>query len=209
MRQSLITANNNSLKYNQGFSLLIVLAILIVISLMVVGGAQYANTDLRIGANDSDRKVTFTYAESTLKGVESELLDMEAALGVPDATVQELIDADKFTPACSGSGTGKWAKGLCTASGTYTPVDQTAVNQNAVTVTGSETTATPAWERKDVWTTNSIEYSGTSATKKPRYIIEILDKDANGTRNYRITSRAWGKNTNTVVTLQSYVSVGE
>lgn len=196
------------LRQQKGFSLLIVLAILLVISLIVVGGAQYVNTDLRIGANDSDRKMTFTYAESTLKGAEGVLLKMESDLGIPDATVQELIATQKFTPSCVGTKS-TWKKGMCTASGTYTPVDQAAKPQNPTAISGSETTATPAWERANVWSTNSIEYGGTSATKKPRYIIEILDKDANGTRNYRITSRAWGKNKNTVVTLQSYVSIGE
>ena len=205
MRQSFFERLNR--KQQSGFSLLIVLAILIVISLIVVGGAQYVNTDLRISANDSDRKVTFTYAESTLKVAENQLLQMEADLDVPNKTVKQLVDVDKyFKEDCTGTGvSGKWTKGLCSASSSYTPVDQPATNVAA------STSATPAWERKDVWTTNSIEYAITDnvSSKNPRYIIEILDKDTNGTRNYRITSRAWGKNTNTVVTLQSYVSVGE
>jgi type IV pilus assembly protein PilX len=206
MRQSLFERLNK--KQQSGFSLLIVLAILIVISLIVVGGAQYVNTDLRISANDSDRKVTFTYAESTLKAAENKLLEMEADLAVPETTVQDLVDTKKlFTKDCKGSGVGgKWEVGLCTASSTYTPVDEAAKP-----IAADATNAIPAWERADVWTTNSIEntITGNVSSKQPRYIIEILDKDANGTRNYRITSRAWGKNTNTVVTLQSYVSVGE
>lgn len=204
MRQPLIASSYILIRQQKGFSLLVVMAILIVISLIVVGGAQYVNTDLRISANDSDRKRTFTYAESTLKAAESQLLNMETALGVPDYTVAELVTAKKFTETCSGDGDGTaWQTGLCTSGTTYTPVDTAAT-----TVTGNDT---PAWERENVWESNSIEntITGNVSTVQPRYIIEILDKDANGTRNYRITARAWGKNKNTAVTLQSYVSVGE
>lgn len=38
----------------------------------------------------------------------------------------------------------------------------------------------------------------------PRYIIEYLGVK-NGQNVYRVTAKAWGKNANTVVVLQSYV----
>ena len=39
----------------------------------------------------------------------------------------------------------------------------------------------------------------------PRYIIEYLGEE-NSRNIYRVTAKAWGKNSNTVVILQSYVS---
>lgn len=44
-----------------------------------------------------------------------------------------------------------------------------------------------------------------SVSKMPRYIIEYLGVK-NGENVYRVTAKAWGKNANTVVVLQSYVS---
>ncbi len=43
-----------------------------------------------------------------------------------------------------------------------------------------------------------------SVSKPPRYIIEYLGVK-NGENVYRVTAKAWGKNANTVVVLQSYV----
>lgn len=44
-----------------------------------------------------------------------------------------------------------------------------------------------------------------SVSKPPHYIIEYLGVK-NGENVYRVTAKAWGKNANTVVVLQSYVS---
>ncbi|WP_458645664.1 pilus assembly PilX family protein, partial [Neisseria gonorrhoeae] len=51
-----------------------------------------------------------------------------------------------------------------------------------------------------------VEYKkGTgNVSKMPRYIIEYLGVK-NGQNVYRVTAKAWGKNANTVVVLQSYV----
>jgi type IV pilus assembly protein PilX len=50
--------------------------------------------------------------------------------------------------------------------------------------------------------------------QKPRYTVELLDSNytdavtgTTGASLYRITSRAWGRNANTQVTLQSYYVV--
>ncbi|MCH8795164.1 pilus assembly PilX family protein, partial [Neisseria gonorrhoeae] len=51
-----------------------------------------------------------------------------------------------------------------------------------------------------------VEYEkGTgNVSKMPRYIIEYLG-EKNNQNIYRVTAKAWGKNANTVVVLQSYV----
>lgn len=211
------------LKQQQGFSLLVVLVVLLVLSIIVIGATRYINTDLHISANDRDRKVAFSYAEATLEHAELRLLALENDLDIPNKTVKQVYEQGIFTVGCFNSaGNTAWQKGLCIPS-----TDQTNVNDyKAATIQMG--TAGVAWKRKSPASVgvldpcgNSMEYvvnkeggtcSGTTVTKgdltwaNPHYIIEILDKDVDGTRNYRITARAWGKNRNTAVTLQSYVS---
>ena len=50
----------------------------------------------------------------------------------------------------------------------------------------------------------AVEVTGDYANR-PRYIIEYLNMDSAGFYYFRVTARAWGKNPNTVVTVQSYV----
>lgn len=57
--------------------------------------------------------------------------------------------------------------------------------------------------------TNGKEYSlgkNSGIAKNPRYIIEYLGKTTEGRITYRVTAKAWGKNANTQVVLQSYVA---
>ena len=66
----------------------------------------------------------------------------------------------------------------------------------------------PVWEGggNSLLETNGKEYAAdTVLNKKPKYVIEWI---SDGTEQivYRVTARAWGENTNTVVTLQSYVA---
>ena len=54
-----------------------------------------------------------------------------------------------------------------------------------------------------------MQYPGknSGATKDARYIIEYLSTNSTDNRTiYRVTAKAWGKNENTVVILQSYVA---
>ncbi|WP_373740261.1 PilX N-terminal domain-containing pilus assembly protein [Neisseria sp.] len=68
----------------------------------------------------------------------------------------------------------------------------------------------PAWKRaadkdsKPYIEENGREYKTGDA--KARYITEYINTDAAGSKIYRVTAKAWGKNENTVVMLQSYVA---
>ena len=89
------------------------------------------------------------------------------------------------------------------------------------TTAGNSYSDIPAWDRTDtvagkktsIFDINnkSIEYNlGTSAevSKNPRFIVEYLGPAENTeTTLYRITARAWGRNQNTQVTLQSIIRV--
>lgn len=160
----------------QGFSLVIVLVMLIAIALIIVAGSQMINTDMRMGANDSDRQATMSLAEAAL------LHGEQTVVGITPARTPQ-VD-------CSGGG-------YCT------PADPAGATEDA---------KKEAWKRTNILTggtgDNSVVYSsGTTDTyQQPRYIIEPLGSpDSSGGQRYRVTARAWGRNPNTMVTVQSVV----
>ncbi|MGN6976399.1 pilus assembly PilX family protein, partial [Neisseria sp. P0006.S006] len=70
-----------------------------------------------------------------------------------------------------------------------------------------------AWKRKCdknlCIDANGTEYpldKKSGIANNPRYIIEYLSKTTEGRITYRVTAKAWGKNANTQVVLQSYVA---
>lgn len=181
MRQPVHLKQTSAAK-QQGFALFIVLMIMIVIALLVVAATQSYNTEQRISTNDADRKLATTLAEAALRQGETDIIPLEDS----PAT---------FTAECTN--------GLCQAVG--------AQSSGNNTVTG--TNNTEAWRR--ICTDNRLcierngrEYTvGGGISRNPRYIIEYLSTDAaSGQTFYRVTAKAWGKNENTEVVLQSYVS---
>ena len=61
---------------------------------------------------------------------------------------------------------------------------------------------------KDLDTSKFDLGAGAEVSKNPRFIIEYLGPAENKeTTLYRITARAWGRNQNTQVTLQSVIRV--
>ena len=179
-----------------GFALFIVLIMMIVIAFLVVAATQSYNTEMRIGSNDADRKIAMATAEAALRRGESDI-----------STLQN----PTFTSSCTG--------GLCAAAANEAPspnpIGDTAQGTVTVTVEGDGRT-TAAWERQCGTTSAScLENSGRTfavpgAAKAPRYIIEFINHTAaTNTSIYRVTARAWGKNANTVVTVQSYVQASD
>ncbi|HHQ8888622.1 TPA: pilus assembly PilX family protein [Neisseria gonorrhoeae] len=177
----------------RGSALFIVLMVMIVVAFLVVTAAQSYNTEQRISANESDRKLALSLAEAALREGEFQVLDLEYAA---DSKVT-------FSENCE--------KGLCTAVNVRT-------NDNAfgnIVVQGKPTVEAvkrpcPAKSGKNSTglciDNQGVEYKkGTgNVSKMPRYIIEYLGVK-NGQNVYRVTAKAWGKNANTVVVLQSYV----
>lgn len=177
----------------RGFALFIVLMVMIVVAFLVVTAAQSYNTEQRISANESDRKLALSLAEAALREGELQVLDLE-------------YDTDSkvtFSENC--------AKGLCTAvnvrtnnTGNEEAFDNIVVQGNpTVEAVKRSCTAKSTGLCID---NKGMEYKkGTqSVSKMPRYIIEYLGVK-NGENVYRVTAKAWGKNANTVVVLQSYV----
>ncbi|ENS9350246.1 pilus assembly protein PilX [Neisseria gonorrhoeae] len=180
----------------RGSALFIVLMVMIVVAFLVVTAAQSYNTEQRISANESDRKLALSLAEAALREGEFQVLDLEYAA---DSKVT-------FSENCEN--------GLCTAVNVRTN-DANEETFDNIVVKGKPTVeavkrSCPAKSGKnstDLCIDNQgVEYKkGTgSVSKMPRYIIEYLGVK-NGQNVYRVTAKAWGKNANTVVVLQSYV----
>lgn len=179
-----------------GFALFIVLIMMIVIAFLVVAATQSYNTEMRIGSNDADRKMAMATAEAALRQGEGDISTLK------DPT---------FASNCAG--------GLCAAAASAAPspnpIKDTPQGTITITVAGKDS-AIAAWERQCGTTSAScLENSGRTfavpgAAKAPRYIIEFINHTAaTNTSIYRVTARAWGKNANTVVTVQSYVQASD
>ena len=183
-----------------GFALFIVLMIMIVIALLVVTATQSYNTEQRISTNDADHKFATTLAE--------------AALREGDNYIYEIADGTTtFDDDCTN--------GLCKAKSlpASKPNEPYTTTTGKVIVEGNSTEE--AWHREcgkdkvkciDI---NGIPYPGKNSGAKKNcrpkkdacYIIEYLSTNSTDNRTiYRVTAKAWGKNENTVVILQSYVA---
>lgn len=178
----------------RGFALFIVLMVMIVVAFLVVTAAQSYNTEQRISANESDRKLALSLAEAALREGELQVLDLE-------------YDTDSkvtFSENC--------AKGLCTAVNVRTNNTGNEEAFDNIVVQGNPTVEAVKRSCPANSTDLCIDKKGMvykkvtqSVSKPPRYIIEYLGVK-NGENVYRVTAKAWGKNANTVVVLQSYVS---
>ncbi|EMS5636243.1 pilus assembly protein [Neisseria gonorrhoeae] len=181
----------------RGSALFIVLMVMIVVAFLVVTAAQSYNTEQRISANESDRKLALSLAEAALREGEFQVLDLEYAA---DSKVT-------FSENCE--------KGLCTAVNVRTNDNGNEEAFGNIVVQGKPTVeavkrscpAKPGKNSTGLCIDNQgVEYKkGTgNVSKMPRYIIEYLG-EKNNQNIYRVTAKAWGKNANTVVVLQSYV----
>ncbi|EMS5519641.1 PilX N-terminal domain-containing pilus assembly protein [Neisseria gonorrhoeae] len=180
----------------RGSALFIVLMVMIVVAFLVVTAAQSYNTEQRISANESDRKLALSLAEAALREGEFQVLDLEYTA---DSKVT-------FSENCEN--------GLCTAVNVRTN-DANEETFDNIVVKGKPTVEAvkrpcPAKSGKNSTglciDNQGVEYKkGTgNVSKMQRYIIEYLGVK-NGQNVYRVTAKAWGKNANTVVVLQSYV----
>lgn len=182
-----------------GFSLFIVMIVMLVIALLVIVTNQSSSTEMRMSANDADRKYAFSMAEGGLRDAETRLQEIAVNIN-PDTPLT-------FTPNCT--------QGFCS------PVEPVKVSspKPLFKVTPSPAGTLEAWKRPsstnsaktlldDDQAANSIKGTANGT----RYIIEYLgDKSIQGTNqfvhHFRVTARGKGQNPNTVVTLQSYVEM--
>jgi type IV pilus assembly protein PilX len=183
---------------HSGGSLIVVMMILIVVSLLGVGGAQIALMSERGARNDRDQQVAWQSAEAGLHEAELEMIDAKAKR-------QSLFDGKTALPFLPGCGTSGQSIGLCAIVQNSKPAWLTA------DFTSTESTA-PTIEfgtfTKRVFAAGGI---GIQPEKKPRYVIELLpdpsgDKTANSPPAYiyRVTAMGFGPRADTQVVLQMF-----
>ena len=177
----------STLHQQSGFSLVMVMMIMVVLALLVIAGAQVSNTEMRISTNNADQKFAKGLAEKALLEAEKEI-----------------------TGKVFGSG------GTSSASTAVTAVDETTLKNsfadNACSnglcgIGATNTGGFPLWER-DGFATYGQEVDISGGAEKPRYIVEYLGikESVDGSANIRVlrvSARATGQNPNTVSTLQT------
>ncbi len=187
----------NKPERQQGYALFIVLMMMVVIALLVVTATQSYNTEQRISTNDADRKLATTLAEAALREGENQIFDIEGK-------------KTTFTKDCKN--------GLCSTpeviyDGNFEKPENDKPEGDAWNRILPECIEKDEKKKKkpqkciDV---NGKKYSlgeNSGIAKNPRYIIEYLGTNSADKRTiYRVTAKAWGKNANTQVVLQSYVA---
>ena len=184
----------------QGYALFIVLMMMIVIALLVVTATQSYNTEQRISTNDADRKLATTLAEAALREGENQIFDIEGK-------------KTTFTKDCKN--------GLCSTpeviyDGNFEKPENDKPEGDAWNrilpecIEKDEKDEKKKKKPQKCIDVNGKKYSlgeNSGIKKSPRYIIEYLGTNSADKRTiYRVTAKAWGKNANTQVVLQSYVA---
>lgn len=196
----------------RGLSLIIVMLILIVVSVLGVGGMQIALMAERGTRNDRDMQVAWQAAEAGLVDAEFDIIGLPVGSSNNRSAIfkRNEVDIAKFIDDCGNSGQ---SIGLCTLKTTGNPswltVDFEATGNSTKTVEFGKYTGRnfPAGT------------TGIRPAKKPRYLIEIIP-DVHGTKSfrttnlnelasnetlshiYRVTAMGFGPNTDTQVVLQ-------
>ena len=194
MRKSRHLKNLTPQSSQQGYALFIVLMIMIVIALLVVTAVQSYNTEQRISTNEADRKLATSLAEAALQKGENSIINFDGKKVV-------------FRANCLGTIDGTETPGLCATPNAIVPIE----SNDLIEV---ENSTGNAWERmadKKLYMDENgqpvADIQAENVSKTPVYIIEYISTNTSqGSTIYRVTAKAWGKNNNTVVMLQSYVA---
>lgn len=164
----------------RGASLIIVLLILVVVSMLGVGGAQIALMSERGARNDRDMQVAWQAAEAAL-------VDAELDMTLKRTAIFNSRNQSSFVIGCGTSGQ---MIGLCTTNSATKPawltVDFTATGSTAPTAEFG------AYSGRS-FASGSV---GIQPAKSPRYMVELIpdpvgDK-SNPTFLYRVTSMGFG-----------------
>jgi type IV pilus assembly protein PilX len=180
-------ATNRLKPQQQGIALIVVLLILVVVSLLGIGGAQLAMMGERGARNERDTQIARQYAEVAL-------LDAEFDIRGPGTSKRKDFFNSEINFA-DGCGTVDKQRGLCAQSLTGKPV--------WLTVDFLSTSATPPFTTVGDQTDRKITNlgNGIQPALAPRYIVEVIpDNSAAGERGlkapkkilHRITAMGFG-----------------
>lgn len=161
-----------------------VMLILVVVSLLGVGGAQIALMSERGARNDRDQLVAWQAAEAALIDAEFDIID-------PTSTRVALLKTDKPVPFVAGCGASGNFRGLCSVPETGKPAWLTVNFETSGT--SAATTALGTFTSR----TFAAGGVGIQPAKVPRYIIERIQDPAavdasETTFLYRVTAMGFG-----------------
>jgi type IV pilus assembly protein PilX len=184
-----------------GIALIVVLLILVVVSLLGIGGAQLAMMGEKGARNERDSQISRQYAEAALVDAEFDI----RGLGTTSAARKDAFSSEmNFVPDCGTSGS---LQGLCAQAFTGKPV--------WLTVPFDSTSSNPPFTTMGDQTGRALPSTGTGngiqPALAPRYIVEVLPDSSTGTELgieapkkllYRITSMGFGPRTDIQTVLQ-------
>ncbi len=167
-----------------GISLIMVMLILVVVSLLGIGGVQVSMMGEHGARNDRDSQVAWQSAEAALVDAE---FDMFGPGTAPRSTLLDGRNLSLFVDGCGGSGNNR---GLCTLVAAGKPAWLTADFSD--TSAGAKTTAFGTFTTR----TFASGAAGIQPAQAPRYLIEPIT-DPNGdmadpTYLYRVTAMGYG-----------------
>lgn len=191
------TQSRRTLRYRpqHGASLIMVMLILVVVSLLGVGGAQIAIMGERSARNDRDQQVAWQAAEAALLDAEFDLFDSPAG-----GNRQALFDGRNQNPFFTNCGTSGQSRGLCAINLTG--------HQAWLDVDYLDTSASAPTTRFGQFTGRSFAAGnvGIQPRQEPRYVIEmILDPastPSDPTYLYRVTAMGFGPRVDIQVVMQ-------
>lgn len=176
----------------RGASLIMVLLILVVVSLLGVGGAQIALMSERGARNDRDMQVAWQAADAALTDAEFDMLNSTTRKVIFDGK-----SSDKFVAGC-GAGV---SLGLCEKTSATKPAWLTV----DFTDTGSSATTVPFGE----FTSRTFAAGGVGIqpAQAPRYMVELVpdpvrDLGKPATWIYRVTAMGFGPRTDIQAVVQ-------
>lgn len=178
-----------------GASLIIVMLILVVVSLLGVGGAQIAIMSERGARNDRDQQVAWQAAEAALIDAEFDLFDTTAG-----GNRKALFDGKNQSQFLINCGTSGQSQGLCAVN--------TSGHQAWLDVDFLDITASAPTTRFGQFTGRTFAAGGVGIqpAREPRYVIEmILDPvspPSDPSYLYRVTAMGFGPRVDIQAVLQ-------
>jgi type IV pilus assembly protein PilX len=184
--------SGKSLTRQSGAALITGLIFLVVLSMIGVTAARMSTLEERMSGNMRDRSIAMQAAEMALRDAERDISNTVAA------SARNISGITDFSADCGKATTGTAADdGLCYSG----PGVATTILSGSAFTSAIATTAYGDY-------TGAPDIAGIPTSNQPRYAIEGMQKycwkecDSSPSTGYRITVRAQGINSNTVVLLQ-------
>lgn len=192
------------LRAQRGVTLIVVLLILVVVTILGIGGAQIALLGERSTRYDRDYLVASQAAEAALMDAEFDIRGPAdaAASAVTRVAQFNQTNLGVFVPGCGNNGS---LRGLCEANAE-------SVKPVWATVDFLDDSATAPSVAFGTFTARSFDAgaTGIKPEREPRYIIELIDDAAFGgnaaggkvAKMYRVTAIGFGPRTDIQVVMQ-------